>query len=588
VGVIVALYYLLLPLVAYRLVASGAMLEAGAVVVLGGVARFRPRRARAWYLLAGAVALAGLGDLAHGIAVWPSSLDRLPPIAGLCYLGAYVLQIGAVTGMTTARWGLRSFMDLVDGLVVAVAVALASWELLVAPHASAVGIEADAGFLSLLLPTMSVTLVWMVWRFLTRPRPGPFAGGVVLTAFLLMAIGAIAALAVSQGLTQDPSLWFLGVFPFANLLLCSAALHPSMRNLTEPVDDQRPRAVWGRIATLGVASATGIGVIIQATREVDTAAVTGGVILVLLVVLRLAMVLYVMDDELRRRFRLETRYRSVLQSLEEGVVVQDDAGRVLDANPAAARITGVNLDDLTGSPFAPDWQAVTVDGVPLPPERRPGRIALATGESRTGVELGVVHPDGTVRWIELNISPVTMPAGEPDQLVVASFRDITERLRLAEVATLSRQRVTEAELAAKEQALKRAAAEQASRAKNEFLSRMSHELRTPLNAVLGFGQLLALADLPGDNAEHVERILSGGHHLLELINEVLDISRIESGHLAINIEPVAVTEAVDRAVTLIQPLAASHGIDVRPSIGHSTLWMHADRQRFQQVMLNLL
>ena len=131
-------------------------------------------------------------------------------------------------------------------------------------------------------------------------------------------------------------------------------------------------------------------------------------------------------------------------------------------------------------------------------------------------------------------------------------------------------------------------AESASQAKNEFLSRMSHELRTPLNSVLGFGQLLQLdPKLDDAEREHVNHIVRGGQHLLELINEVLDISRIESGTLSISPESVGVGDAVREVVALVQPLAADRDIalTVEPTcVGY----VMADHQRLKQVLLNLL
>ena len=133
------------------------------------------------------------------------------------------------------------------------------------------------------------------------------------------------------------------------------------------------------------------------------------------------------------------------------------------------------------------------------------------------------------------------------------------------------------------------AAEAANQAKSVFLSRMSHELRTPLNSVLGFGQLLELEDLTKDQSDSVGQILKGGRHLLALINEVLDISRIEAGELALSPEPVLVADLVHEAVDLMQPAAKQRGIQlVVDSSGTCSCYVFADRQRTKQVLLNLL
>jgi CheY-like chemotaxis protein len=135
----------------------------------------------------------------------------------------------------------------------------------------------------------------------------------------------------------------------------------------------------------------------------------------------------------------------------------------------------------------------------------------------------------------------------------------------------------------------RAEAESANRAKNEFLSRTSHELRTPLNAILGFGQLLEMDDLEPHQKSSVEDILSAGRHLLKLIDEVLDISRIEAGRLALSMEPVMVGDVADSAMSVMRPLAAQRGISLNVEIGVTRpLHVHADRQRLHQVLLNLL
>src|SRR5438132_13739972 len=116
----------------------------------------------------------------------------------------------------------------------------------------------------------------------------------------------------------------------------------------------------------------------------------------------------------------------------------------------------------------------------------------------------------------------------------------------------------------------KAEADRANRAKSDFLSRMSHELRTPLNAILGFGQLLQMQADGGHDRESVEQILKGGRHLLELINEVLDISRIEAGRLPLSQEPVQIGEAVTRVLDLARPLAAERRIHVQIAGAAST------------------
>jgi signal transduction histidine kinase/ActR/RegA family two-component response regulator len=135
----------------------------------------------------------------------------------------------------------------------------------------------------------------------------------------------------------------------------------------------------------------------------------------------------------------------------------------------------------------------------------------------------------------------------------------------------------------------RAETDRATTAKNEFLSRMSHELRTPLNAILGFAQLLELDELDARQRDNVAHIVSGGRHLLDLINEVLEISRIETGSMNPVIEPVNALATVQEAIELVSPLAAQRGIEMNaPSSAQAGVWIAADLQRFKQILLNLL
>jgi signal transduction histidine kinase/ActR/RegA family two-component response regulator len=160
---------------------------------------------------------------------------------------------------------------------------------------------------------------------------------------------------------------------------------------------------------------------------------------------------------------------------------------------------------------------------------------------------------------------------------------VEERTATLEAALVERGRLQLAEQLAREEA------ESANRYKNTFISRMSHELRTPLNAVIGFGQLLERQELSEDQRDSVDHILKGGHHLLDLINEVLDIARIESGDLGLSSEPVLVSTLVGDVLSLVRPLAAQYSINLIGARDSACAeYVFADRQRLQQILLNLL
>ena len=128
----------------------------------------------------------------------------------------------------------------------------------------------------------------------------------------------------------------------------------------------------------------------------------------------------------------------------------------------------------------------------------------------------------------------------------------------------------------------------ATEVKNTFLSRTSHELRTPLNAILGFAQLLEMSELDEDDRDSTARILGAGRHLLALINELIDIARIEAGDLRLSVEPVRLATVVEEVMVLVGPLAAARSISISSAGGNPALAAQADHQRLKQVLINLI
>ncbi|HCZ02733.1 MAG TPA: hypothetical protein DHV39_04870, partial [Verrucomicrobiales bacterium] len=133
------------------------------------------------------------------------------------------------------------------------------------------------------------------------------------------------------------------------------------------------------------------------------------------------------------------------------------------------------------------------------------------------------------------------------------------------------------------------AAEAANQAKIEFLSRMSHELRTPLNSIIGFSKLLKMSGLSERDTQNANRVHIAGNHLLALVDEILDISRIESSELHLNFESINIDELLSDVEGILKPIALQNEIGIlRTKPEESLLSVYSDRQRLQQIMLNLL
>jgi PAS domain S-box-containing protein len=261
----------------------------------------------------------------------------------------------------------------------------------------------------------------------------------------------------------------------------------------------------------------------------------------------------------------ERRFFDILDHSPAAISLKDLEGRYIFVNRACQAALGRTRDEVVGST---DYDLLPRRLADI--YRANDQKVIASGASLDFEELGL-EEELQPRVCYSSKFLLRDGAGKPYALCSIST-DITERKRAEQAMSIARRE-----------------AERANRAKSEFLSRMSHDLRTPLNAVLGFAQLLEVDTLTADQRDSVNQILEAGRHLLELMNEVLDISRIESGNLSLSAEPVAIAELVDQVVKLMRPLGAPRQIDVRalPS-ATQVRYVRADRHRLNQILLNLM
>ena len=286
----------------------------------------------------------------------------------------------------------------------------------------------------------------------------------------------------------------------------------------------------------------------------------------------------------RRSMRMQAasdlRMERLIHAVSEGVVTVDEERRIVLFNRAAESMFGVEASDALGTPIdrfieqLPIAKGPAADAPPVASSA--GSLHALTGRKR----------DGRAFPIEASLSRLQMAEGA---LTTVVLRDITVRI------------LADAERRAHE------ALEASSKAKTDFLSRMSHELRTPLNAVIGFSQLLRLdtvKPLSTEQRERVQHVENAGAHLLALVNDVLDLSRIESGEMSVSSQAVQLSRVIEEAATMVSPLVTKAGIEVflaaelpaagagqrgdARSVPPDDVWVHADPVRLRQVLVNLL
>ncbi len=271
-------------------------------------------------------------------------------------------------------------------------------------------------------------------------------------------------------------------------------------------------------------------------------------------------------QDVTERVAQERRFEGLLEGAPDAIVIANDKGAITIVNSQVEKLFGYARGDLIGQPIellVPE--AARTRHVGHRTHYAAERHARPMG---AGMELKGRRKDGVEIPVEVSLSPVQTPEG---LLVVSSIRDVTER-RKAQSALRD----------AKE------AAERAAQAKADFLANMSHEIRTPLNAVLGMAQLLMGARLDEHAQDLVRVIHTSGEHLLTVINDILDLSKMESGNLELAQAPLDPLGLARDTVRMISPRAAERGLEVVLDPAGDPQPFVGDAGRLRQVLLNLL
>jgi len=278
------------------------------------------------------------------------------------------------------------------------------------------------------------------------------------------------------------------------------------------------------------------------------------------------------QKKLDQRLRDQQFYtRSLIESNIDALITTDPSGIITDVNKQMEALTDCTRDELIGAPFKNHF---------TDPERAEAGIKLVLSERKvTNYELTARARDDKETVVSFNATTF-YDRDRTLQGVIAAARDVTERNRLDQALQETNVELESAKFAA----------EKANLAKSDFLSSMSHELRSPLNAILGFAQLMESGSpLPTPaQKDSLDQILQAGWYLLELINEILDLSLIESGKLSLSPESMSLAEVMNDCQAMIEPLAKKGGIRIRFPQFDSPYFVKADRTRVKQVLINLL
>ena len=277
------------------------------------------------------------------------------------------------------------------------------------------------------------------------------------------------------------------------------------------------------------------------------------------------------QKKLDQRLRDQQFYtRSLIESNIDALMTTDPSGIITDVNKQMEALTGCTRDELIGAPF----KSYFTD-----PERAEAAIKLVLSEKKvTNYELTACARDGKETVVSYNATTF-YDRGRTLQGVFAAARDVTERKRLDQVL---QEKNVELESA-------RSAAEKANLAKSDFLARMSHEIRTPMNAIIGMADLLWETSLISEQREYVRIFRKAGSQLLDLINDILDLSKVESGHLVLESIDFDLGEVLDKTLEMMAIRAHEKGLElalrIAPEIPTALV---GDPARLRQVLINLI
>lgn len=273
------------------------------------------------------------------------------------------------------------------------------------------------------------------------------------------------------------------------------------------------------------------------------------------------------DEALRAS---EEKYRALFEALPVGVVITDEDGEIVDANKITYDIFSSLDDPQSGRDSqAAEFESIRAGGEHFPPEEYPGNVAIRDNAIISDVEMGIAGNDGETTWLNVNAAPI--PTSGYGAAIV--YSDISERKQMEEELIVAKNR-----------------AEDATKAKSDFLANMSHEIRTPMNAIIGMTDLTLMTDLGPEQRDFLDTVKNAADSLLDLLNQILDLSKIESGKVELEERDFELRALLDSVVQIFKKQFERKGLFLDLSIGEpeGSCVLRGDPVRLRQVLTNLI
>jgi PAS domain S-box-containing protein len=544
----------------------------GPIAIVVGVAIHRPDARRAWYLIALGLALFATGDvLAYNYKAFFGTPLPFPSVADPVYLVNYPVTVAGLLLLIRRRNPGRDLASLLDAMIVTIGVALLSWVFLIAPYTHNTTLDLGAKLVSIAYPLGDILLLGVAVRMAVGAGRRSAAYYMIISAIVaVLATDSIYGWIVLHSTYQGGGLLDGGWIAYY-VLWGAAALHPSMTTVSKPA---APQVAMTRLRIGAIAVAALVAPVIEVVKASSAGGsdeiviACGAIVLFSFVVTRMVMLARETAVLTARATRTEgeARLGALIQHSTDVILVLARDMSVEYVSPSIEAIFGYApaafIGELVLDYVAPDDRALL--------ELALDALVARASETSEEFQFRIRHRDGHYLHAECLIANLlSNPAVSG---IVVNMRDATERIRAATEVAVARDQAVEA-----------------SNMKSAFLANVSHEIRTPLNGVIGISELMLDTELSKEQRSYAEQVARSGEQTLSIVNDILDISKIETGHLELDLADFDLHKAIREACSVTLPLPDAPGPQLKIEIA-SAVPRHAygDGRRLQQVLANLV